>query len=130
MTDTTTEAVGIAEDLLLICPIMTEEHVILASALLPKAAAALNTLAARVKKLEDENARQFTAGYVLACCNMQHMHGAEDIAADVLGELRLTTTDLGALDLSEYDAKALSIIRRARNDDPILALTQKDKTRG
>lgn len=61
----------------------------------------------------------FNRGYLIACCNISHLHNEEGIAADVLTEGDLTESDLS--DLTEYDAKALSKIRSERNFDPIRA---------
>jgi hypothetical protein len=75
--------------------------------------------------MTDEKRKAFNAGYLLACCNVQNMHGMDCIAADVLAEAGITVADLQAMDLSEYDAKALKVIREARNEDPILHPTTK-----
>jgi hypothetical protein len=70
--------------------------------------------------MTDEKRKAFNAGYLLACCNVQNMHGMDCIAADVLAEAGITLADLQAMDLSEDDANALSAIREARDKDPIL----------
>jgi len=63
----------------------------------------------------------FKAGYLLACCTMQNMHDQPGIACDVLAEAGITENDVAAMDLCEYDAKALAEIRTARgaNGDPV-----------
>jgi hypothetical protein len=63
----------------------------------------------------------FKTGYLIACCNVVNLHDQPGIAYDVLAEAGITTADVKAMDLSEYDAKALRIIRKERpsKGDPI-----------
>lgn len=63
----------------------------------------------------------FKTGYLIACCNLVNLHDEPCIASDVLAEAGITTADVRAMDLCEYDAKALRAIRKARpsHDDPI-----------
>jgi hypothetical protein len=77
-----------------------------------KAEAALAAAEARV-------AVAFNHGYVIACCNLQNLHGSADEACDVLAELGVKQHEIEAMDLSEYDATALAEIRVARKDDPV-----------
>ena len=69
------------------------------------------------ESIQHSKRQQFNAGYLLACCNISNMHNAESIASDVLNELGITEDEVKALDLSEYDAKALNKIRKARGND-------------
>ncbi|OUJ10149.1 hypothetical protein [Acetobacter okinawensis] len=64
--------------------------------------------------------KNFNAGYLIACCNIYNLHNEEGIAADILREAGITEAEVKALDLNEYDAEALAVIRGAGNDDPIL----------
>jgi hypothetical protein len=61
----------------------------------------------------------FKAGYLLACCNLVHLHKEPDIASDVLAEAGITKADVKAMDLTEYDRKVLREIRKARRLDPL-----------
>lgn len=63
----------------------------------------------------------FKTGYLLACCNLTNLHDQPTIAADVLGEAGITTADLRAMDLSDYDKAALREIRKSvgKKNDPI-----------
>ncbi len=61
----------------------------------------------------------FNNGYLIACCNLANMHGEHCLACDVLGEAGITKSEVKAMDLCEYDAKALKKIRKARRDDPL-----------
>lgn len=58
-------------------------------------------------------------GYLIACCNIENLHGETDIAADVLIECPITQEDVDRMDLSDYDAEALERIRASRAEDPI-----------
>jgi len=68
---------------------------------------------------KDAEALAFKAGYLIACCNIAHLHDEPGIACDVLAEAGITQADVKAMDLCEYDIKALTEIRRQRSDDPI-----------
>jgi hypothetical protein len=63
----------------------------------------------------------FNTGYLLACCNIVNLHDQPGIAYDVLAEAGITRADVKAMDLCEYDAEALKIIRKERptQGDPI-----------
>lgn len=63
--------------------------------------------------------RDFNHGYVIACCNLLHSHNEDSLAADLLAEAGLSEADIEALNLDEYDARALKTIREAIHDDPI-----------
>lgn len=69
--------------------------------------------------MSKENELAFKVGYVMACCNLQNLFDQPTMAAEILGELGLSQGDVDAMDLSEYDINALSIIRQATADDPI-----------
>lgn len=58
-------------------------------------------------------------GYLIACCNIENLHGETDIAADVLIECPISQADVDAMDLSDYDAEALVKIRASCAEDPI-----------
>ncbi|MFT8886530.1 MAG: hypothetical protein ABF946_10050 [Acetobacter papayae] len=62
----------------------------------------------------------FNAGYLIACCNVYNMHNEEGIASDILAQAGITEAEIEAVDLSEYDAAALTEIRKASGEDPIL----------
>lgn len=84
----------------------------------------VTALEARVKELEGEIAQvkkaSFNHGYLIACCNISHLHDEPSIARDVLAECGLGAGDISAIELSDYDAEALSQIRASRGDrDPI-----------
>jgi hypothetical protein len=69
----------------------------------------------------DAEALAFKAGYLIACCNIVNLHDEPGIACDVLAEAGITQADVKAMDLCDYDARALKIIRKQRPDrgDPI-----------
>lgn len=58
-------------------------------------------------------------GYLIACCNLANMHGTPCIASDVLAEAGISPAEVKAMDLSDYDKRALREIRRARREDPL-----------
>ena len=74
--------------------------------------------AAEIEKLRQNS---FSNGYLLACCNLVNLHDRPELANDVLGEAGITQAEVKAMDLSEYDARALAKIREARPNlgDPI-----------
>ncbi|MFT8723803.1 MAG: hypothetical protein ABF759_14720 [Acetobacter malorum] len=83
--------------------------------------AALEAEVVRLQEdLDASKRKNFNAGYLIACCNIYNMHNEEGIAADILREAGITEAEVKALDLNEYDAEALAVIRGAGNDDPIL----------
>lgn len=83
--------------------------------------AALEVEVVRLREDMDASKRKnFNAGYLIACCNIYNLHNEEGIAADILREAGITEAEVKALDLNEYDAEALAVIRGAGNDDPIL----------
>lgn len=61
----------------------------------------------------------FNNGYLIACCNLTNMHNEPCLASDVLAELGIVEADVATMDLSEYDARALAEIRKARSRDPL-----------
>ena len=65
--------------------------------------------------------RAFKAGYLIACCNLVNLHDRPELAHDVLAEGSITQADVDAMDISDYDAAALRLIRTSRpsNGDPI-----------
>ena len=82
----------------------------------------INTLEMMIADLREAKKQAFNQGYLIACCNVANMHNEPSIACDVLAECDLTEDDIKVADLSEYDATALSEIRRSRGDrDPIRA---------
>ncbi|WP_025828343.1 hypothetical protein [Acetobacter okinawensis] len=70
--------------------------------------------------LASRKRENFNAGYLIACCNIVNMHNEEGIASDILAQAGITEAEVKALDLSEYDANALTEIRKASSEDPIL----------
>lgn len=81
---------------------------------------AINAAAPKPESAEAQ--RAFLHGYLIACCNLQNLHDAPGMAADVLAEASITRADVRAMGLSEYDAKALREIRKGRGEDPIRAI--------
>lgn len=64
-------------------------------------------------KGDDEAAdKAFKFGYTLACCTLTNMHDQPGMAKDVLKDIGLTRAEVKAMDLTEYDAKALRQIER------------------
>jgi hypothetical protein len=63
----------------------------------------------------------FKTGYMLACCNLVNLHDEPGLAYDVLAEAGITRADVKAMELCDYDAKALRKIRKERpmKGDPI-----------
>jgi hypothetical protein len=74
--------------------------------------------------MSDAETLAFKTGYLLACCNLHNLHDQPTMARDVLAEASITTADVKAMDLSEYDIKALREIRDTR-DDPIIRTKRK-----
>lgn len=70
---------------------------------------------------KDAEALAFKAGYLIACCNIAHLHDEPGIACDVLAEAGITQADVKAMELCDYDARALKEIRKQRPErgDPI-----------
>jgi hypothetical protein len=63
----------------------------------------------------------FKTGYLLACCNLVNLHDEPGLACDVLAEAGIKQADVKEMDLCDFDAKALKIIRKERPTlgDPI-----------
>ncbi len=64
---------------------------------------------------------EFNRGYVIACCNLVNLHGADIVAVDTLKQLGITRTDIDAMDLSEYDLSALILLESHFSADQIYA---------
>ena len=58
-------------------------------------------------------------GYLMACCNLANMHDQPSLASDVLAEAAITEANVKAMELTEYDLRALAKIRTARALDPL-----------
>lgn len=56
--------------------------------------------------------QDFDRGYVIACCNLENLHGESDLAWDVLAELGVSRADIRRMDLCEYDMRALKRIEK------------------
>lgn len=56
----------------------------------------------------------FERGYVLACCNIYHLHREDGVACDVLSELGVSRAEVKRMGLTEYDLAALRKIETAR----------------
>lgn len=69
--------------------------------------------------MSDAEKSAFKAGYLLACCNLVHLHDEDCLAADVLAEAGLTKADIRTMDLTDFDKRVLKKIRKARRNDPI-----------
>jgi hypothetical protein len=65
------------------------------------------------------DALDFKHGYLIACCNAMNLHGDSVLCRDTLAEAGITEDEVKAMDLSDYDAKALAEIR-AEHRDPII----------
>lgn len=63
----------------------------------------------------------FENGYVLACCNLVHLHDEPGLAFDALSELGVTKEAVAAMDLTDYDKEALREIEEARNSEQLYA---------
>lgn len=66
-------------------------------------------------EVEDARKQAFAHGYLLACCNIMNLHGDSVIAFDVLAEAGISEDEATAMDLCEYDEKALAKIRAERS---------------
>lgn len=62
----------------------------------------------------------FNVGYVLACANIVNLHNDPVIAANVLGELGVSWTDIKRMGLSDYDMAALRKIKREVGISPFI----------
>lgn len=69
--------------------------------------------------MTDAERAAFNRGYLIACCNLANLHNEPCIASDVLLEAGISAAEVKAMDLTEYDMRALREIRRARTTDPI-----------
>ena len=63
---------------------------------------------------------EFSRGYLIACCNLQSLHGEASMAFDVLQECGIKDKEVLDMDLSEYDADALMEICKGRSGSPFL----------
>lgn len=70
----------------------------------------LEALRKRVAELEVEKIVAFNNGYVIACCNIMHLHADEVVACDVFAQLGVTQEEVAAMDLGEYDLEAIEKI--------------------
>lgn len=68
---------------------------------------------------DDATKAAFNHGYVLACCNIANLHDEPSIAFDVLRELGITKAEVKAMELCDYDAKALCKIERSRGNSSL-----------
>ncbi|KAB2728213.1 hypothetical protein [Brucella anthropi] len=84
-------------------------------------------LRAEVMEAERADAEKsaFEHGYVLACCNIVNLHDEPTIAHCTLSELGVTRTAVKAMDLSEYDLKALRKIERSCSRSPYAKASRK-----
>ncbi|MBM6396160.1 hypothetical protein JQC79_10405 [Ochrobactrum anthropi] len=76
-------------------------------------------------KCADAEKSAFEHGYVMACCNIVNLHDEPTIAHDTLSELGVTLAAVKAMDLSEYDLKALRKIERDRSRSPYAKASRK-----
>lgn len=76
-------------------------------------------------KLAAAEKAAFEHGYVLACCNIVNLHDEPTIAHCTLSELGVTRADVKAMNLSEYDLKALRKIERDRSRSPYAKASRK-----
>lgn len=58
----------------------------------------------------------FNHGYLLACCNIVNLHDRPEIAFDILQELGVSKAEVKAMQLCDYDKKALKEIEQARGN--------------
>lgn len=79
-------------------------------------------LRARAELAEAEAAAEFSRGYLIACCNLVNLHDQPEVAFDVLREMNLTRQQVKAMGLSEYDARALREIEKARGSNSVYAI--------
>jgi len=70
-------------------------------------------------RLEEMRVTEFNRGYLIACCNLTNLHDRPELASDVLMAAGIVAAEVKAMNLTDYDAKALRKIRKARGDDPI-----------
>ncbi len=80
---------------------------------------ALETQLAAAEKIAFEH------GYVLACCNIVNLHDEPTIAHDALSELGVTRQAVKAMNLSEFDMKALRKIERGSAGSPYAKANRK-----
>ena len=84
------------------------------------AAARIEELEARINALTEQADLEFKRGYMIACCNYDNLFDQPTCVAEILGAADITAADVKAMDLCEYDIKALRKIRKHGRDDPIL----------
>lgn len=79
--------------------------------------------------MTEAEALAFKTGYLIACCNLVHLHDEPGLACDVLAEGGINQADVKAMGLSGYDAEALKAIRKERptQGDPIWRDPSDDK---
>lgn len=95
------------------------EQVARMSAALTAAEAEAAALRAEVKR-KDKAAKDFNAGYVLACANLVHTHGSPEMAADVMAQAGITWAEITRMDLGDYDMDALRKIKRETSRAPFI----------
>ncbi|MDH0126000.1 hypothetical protein N7376_18630 [Brucella intermedia GD04153] len=78
----------------------------------------IEKLEAEIANLKEENKRAFRSGYIIACCNIVHLHDEPNIAHDVLSELGITRSEVKALRLDNNDMDALREIEISYSADP------------
>ncbi|ELT50991.1 hypothetical protein [Brucella intermedia] len=74
----------------------------------------IEALKREIEMLKTDKEAAFSRGYLIACCNIEHMHHEEGVAFDVLAELQLSRSDVRRMNLTDYDKKALRRIENAR----------------
>jgi len=67
-----------------------------------------------------EKREQFNAGYVIACANLVNLHGEPGCAADMMAQLGITWGEVERMDLSDYDMRALQLIKQEKSRHPFL----------
>lgn len=67
------------------------------------------------------DARDFNAGYILACANIVNQHDEPGMAADVARELGVSWDEVKRMRLSPYDMAALRKIKRYGRRDAFRA---------
>lgn len=62
--------------------------------------------------------QNFNVGYALACANLVNLHDQPGMAADVMAQAGISWAEIERMDLTEYDMKALRLIRQEKASDP------------
>ncbi len=74
--------------------------------------------------------REFERGYVIACCNLINMHGADTHSVDLFSALGITKAKIKRMNLTDYDMSALADLEQYCGADRMYGKGCTDNTGG